>query len=283
MAGACAALLAAGARADAPVPPPLDIDGEIAWARANWPGAFDGLHFHAPLAKLRAWVARGPVLVYFSNEDSACVAATLFPPEPPRGDGAEPGEMTAKFVGRTRVEDGRSVRDVMYATVGFYLSSEADSFTEARGKDGQWRLASSLESGFPPKSYGVLSSVDDRVARWGGKAQVIQPYCSGPVEWLACADGGERPCVRCEEVSPGIGSAGSEYLRSVSDGSRPVTCHDPCPQYPESPSIQRLRVLLARTWLWRAQKQRLASIPSIYKSRADCLREHPQADRSRKR
>jgi hypothetical protein len=54
-AGAFAALVAFGARADEQVPPPLDIDGEIAWARANWPGAFDGLHFHTPIAKLRAW------------------------------------------------------------------------------------------------------------------------------------------------------------------------------------------------------------------------------------
>ena len=40
-AGAFAALVAFGARADEQVAPPLDIDGEIAWARANWPGAFE--------------------------------------------------------------------------------------------------------------------------------------------------------------------------------------------------------------------------------------------------
>ena len=70
---------------------------------------------------------------------------------------------------------------------------------------------------------------------------------------------------------------------SVSHGNRPVTCHDPCPQYPESPSIQRLRALPARVSLWSAQKQPLAAVPSLYKSREDCLRDHPQVVRARKR
>ena len=107
---ACAALLALDAGADAPVPAAPDMQAEIAWARANWPG-FEGLHFHAPLAKLRAWVARGPVPVYLFNDDFACRAATLFPYGAWRGDDAEararqdddasaPRPMTAKIVGR---------------------------------------------------------------------------------------------------------------------------------------------------------------------------------------
>ena len=78
-AGASAALLALDAGADAPAPAAPDIAAEIAWARANWPGRFEGLHFHAPLAKLRAWVARGPVPVYLFTDDFACRAGTLFP------------------------------------------------------------------------------------------------------------------------------------------------------------------------------------------------------------
>jgi hypothetical protein len=50
--------------------------------------------------------------------------------------------MTAKIVGRSRVDDGRTdrptVRDVWYVTVGFELSREDGSSVEAKGKDGRW-------------------------------------------------------------------------------------------------------------------------------------------------
>lgn len=283
IAGACAALLTVGARAEAPVPATPDLDAEIGWARATWPGSFEGVHFHAPIAKLRAWVARGPVPVYLFNDEFACRAATLFPSDPPRGDDAEPGPMVAQIADRSRVEDGRTVREVTYVTVDFELSRENGSATEARGENGLWHLTASRGYSIPPTIYGALSSVDARVARWGGEAQIIRAYCDGPVDWLACAGGGERPCVRCEKVSPMLVSPRSTVRRSVSHGSRPVTCQDPCPQYPESPSIQRLRTLSARASLWSAYKQPLATVPSLYRSREDCLRDHPQADRSRKR
>ncbi len=291
-AGACAALVALDAGASAPAAAAPDIEAEIAWARANWPGTFDGLHFHAPLAKLRAWVARGPVPVYLFNDDFACRAATLFPygalgDDEARArqddDASAPRPMTAKIVGRSRIEDGRTLREVTYVTVDQELSKEDGSAHEARGEDGRWRLTDGGGYGVPPTIYGALSSVDDRVARWDGVTQAIRPYCSGPVEWLACAAGGERPCVRCEKVSAMIVGPGSLAGHSVSHGNRPVTCHDPCPKYLESPSIKRLRTLSARVSLWSAQKQPLAAVPSLYKSREDCLRDHPQVVRARKR
>jgi hypothetical protein len=279
-AGAWAALLAVGASAEPPAPPDLEV--EIAWARANWPGAFDGLRVQAPLAKLRAWVARGPVPVYLFNADFGCRAATLLPHEALRGDDAElsPGPMAAKIVGRSRLEDGRVLREVTYVTVDLELSREDGSAHEARDKDGRWRLADSSGYGLTT-TYGALSSVDDRVARWAGERQVVRPYCSGPVEWLGCAGGGERPCVRCETVSAMSVSPGSLSGHSTSHGNRPVTCHDPCPKYPESPSVARLRALSARVSLWRARKEPLAAVPSIYKLREDCLRDHPRIDRRR--
>ena len=76
---------------------------------------------------------------------------------------------------------------------------------------------------------------------------------------------------------------GSLAGHSLSHGNRPVTCQDPCPKYPESPSIKRLRTLSARVSLWSAQKRPLAAVPSLYKSREDCLRDHPQVVRARKR
>jgi len=282
MAGACAALLAVSARADPPAPAPPDLDAEIAWARATWPENFEGVHFHAPLAKLRSWVARGPVPVYLFNDDFACRAATLLPPED--AGAARPQPMMARIVGRRRIDEGRLLREIEYVTVDFELSGSDDGLAfEARGEDGRWRPDSASGYGLPPKIYGALSSVDDRVARWGGDAQVIRPYCSGPVEWLACPGGGERPCVRCDNVRATIVSARSEFHYSVSHGSRPITCHDPCPKYPENPSVKRLRALSARVSLWSAQKQPLAAVPSLYRSRGECLREHPQVDRSRKR
>ena len=282
-AGACAALLAVGARADAPLPAPPDLDAEIAWARASWPGDFEGLHFHAPLAKLRGWVARGPAPVYIFNDDFACRAATLIQDDTRRGDDAEPRPMTAKIVGRSHVDGGRMLREIRYVTVDFELSSEDGFAIETRGEDGLWRVTESSGYGIPPTIYGALSSVDDRVARWGGQTQVIRPYCSGPVEWLACAAGGERPCVRCEKVRSMIVGPRSLYGHSVSHGSRPVTCNDPCPTYPENPSIKRLRALSARVSLWAAQEAPLAAVPSLYKSREDCLREHPRVHRARPR
>ena len=282
MAGACAALLAFGARAEPPVPAPPDLGAEIAWARATWPGSFEGVHFHAPIAKLRAWVARGPVPVYVFTDEFACRAATLFQDEERRGDAAEQRPMAAKIVGRSRVEGGRTVREIKYVTVDFELSSEDGSATEARGEDGIWHLIASQGYGIQT-IYGALSSADARVARWGGSTQIIRPYCSGPVEWLACAGGGERPCDRCEEVRVMIVGALSLSGHSVSHGSRPVTCRDACPQYPESPSIKRLRLLSAHSALWVAKKGPLSAVPSLYKSREDCLREHPQVHRARTR
>jgi hypothetical protein len=279
-AGACAVLLAVAARADAPARARPDLAAEIAWARATWPDDFEDLHFHTPLAKLRAWVARGPVPVYLFNEDFACRAATLSPSE--QGPMTE-GPMTAKIVGRPFVEDGRTLREVTYVSVDIELAREDGSAHEARDADGRWRLADSSGYGVPPTIYGALSSVDDRAARWGGNRQVIRPYCDGPFEWLACAGGGERPCLRCEQVGVMIVNPLSLGGHHRSHGSRPVTCDDPCPAYPESPSIERLNALSARVSLWRAEKQSLAAVPSLYRSREDCLREHPQVNRSPKR
>jgi hypothetical protein len=192
-AGLFAALATLGARADAPAPAPPDLDAEISWARANWSPDFEGLHFHAPLAELRAWVARGPVPLYLFNDDFACRAATLSP----------------------------------------YRASPGDADAPAR-KD------------------------EDASASRAMTAKIVGP---------------PRVIVSPRSLS------GHSFNR----GSRPVTCHDPCPKYPESASVKRLHALSARVSLWRAQKEPLSAVPNRYKSREDCLREHPQADRARTR
>jgi hypothetical protein len=282
MAGVCAVLLAFGARVEGEQPASPDLDAEIAWARATWPDSFEGVHFHASVAKLRAWVARGPVPVYIFTDEFACRAATLFPSAERLRDDAATRPMTLKIVGRSRAEGGRTVRDIKYVTVDVELSSEDGDATEARDENGQWHLIASQGYGLQT-IYGALSSVDARVARWGGSRQIIRPFCGGPVEWLACAGGGERPCIRCEEVHVMIVAPTGLSGYSVGHGSRPVTCHDACPKYPESPSIERLRALSARTSLWVADEQPRSAVPSLYKSREDCVRDHPQVHRAQTR
>lgn len=279
-AGVFVVLAAVTARAEAPAPASRDLQAEIAWARATWPDDFQGVHFHAPLQKLRAWVAHGPIPVYLFTQDAACRAATLTPHGDPGTGNGGPQPLTARLVGPARIEDGRAIRDVTEVVVDRELSQEDGSAHEARDQDGHWRLVDSSGYGVPPTVYGALSSVDDRVARWGGQRLIIRPVCSGPVEWLACAGGGQRPCVRCETVSVMIVGPLALAGRSISHGDRPVTCHDPCPRYPESPSVARLLALSARADLWRPLNDPPATVPSLYRSRADCLREHPQADRA---
>jgi hypothetical protein len=59
-------------------------------------------------------------------------------------------------------------------------------------------------------------------------------------------------------------------------GGRAISCNDRCPTYPESPDLARIQALSdPNIPLWRPQKVPLAAIPSLYKSRADCVREHP--------
>lgn len=62
-------------------------------------------------------------------------------------------------------------------------------------------------------------------------------------------------------------------------GNRPITCHDRCPDYPKSPDLDRLDRLTARVEIWRPRKAPVARVPSLYKFRDDCLREHPAAAR----
>ena len=172
-------------------------------------------------------------------------------------------------------EEGDRVREVTFIEVGLRLSREDETTTEARGADGRWKPWSSAGYGFEPIVYGALSSVDDRVARWDGDPMELYTYCRGPVEWLACPGGGERPCERCEEVSLRVGAPLSLGGRSRNYGKRPITCHDRCPDYPRSPDIARLHQLEARVQVWRPRKAPIARVPSLYRSREDCLREHP--------
>jgi hypothetical protein len=284
-----AGAIGAGAHAGEPAGQPPDLWSEIAWARATWRDELKGLHFHGPLANLLAWAPRrGSVAVFLYTEDFACRRATLTRAEPPEiaednRDAENHGDvqrgwpaLILKINHRSRIdEEGDRVREVTFIEVGLRLSREDETTTEARGADGRWKPWSSAGYGFEPIVYGALSSVDDRVARWDGDPMELYTYCRGPVEWLACPGGGERPCERCEEVSLRVGAPLSLGGRSRNYGKRPITCHDRCPDYPRSPDIARLHQLEARVQVWRPRKAPIARVPSLYRSREDCLREHP--------
>jgi hypothetical protein len=239
------------------------------------------MHFHSPLAKLLAWgPRRGSNPVYLYTNDFACRRAVLERDEPHDDeDDADRSSrtLTARIYGPTRLEDGRRVRGVTFVSVGDQLSREsAVTYVEAKDEDGHWHEAQSSDMGFDPIVYGALSSVDDRVARFDGAPMAIHPLCGGPVEWLACPSGGEHPCERCEAVSLMVTEPGAMFGHGFDAGKRPITCHDRCPPYPESPDIARLYDLERRVPIWRPRKAPLAVVPSLYKSRDECQRDHPR-------
>lgn len=278
-----ATLLASVVHADEPPRASYDLAGEIAWARAGWPGQLKGLHFHSPLTKLRSWAPRkGSVAAYLFTDDFACLRVELSRDEPEQGDaGDRPPGLSAKIAERAHLRDGHRVREFTVVSIGQELSRE-DGATHLEGLDarGRWQPEESGGIGVPPFVYGALSYADDRVVRFDGVPQVLHAYCGGPTEWLACPTGGERPCERCEEVSLLFSEKNSLWGHHRNYGKRPVTCRDRCPRYPESPNKRRVEELAGRTNLWRARQAPLAKVPSLYKSRDDCRREH-RLDRAR--
>jgi len=278
------AAIGAGARADEPAARPPALAGEIAWARATWPDVFRGVHFGVPVAKLRVWAPeRGEVPAYLSveEEEEHCFPITI---ERERrtedNDGHGPLALTGRVVGPTRVEKGRPVRNVKFIDVGEELSSTPANFTiERQDARGRWRSVGGLAVGMEPNSYGWLSYVDDRVARWDAEPQRLHISCAGPVEWLECADGGGRSCKRCEQFSVYLMPSNTTIVSS-DRSDPPPTCKDPCPpDPPDSADIERLRRLDKRVQLWRPHRNRIADVASLYRSQEDCEHDHPRVVR----
>ena len=122
-------------RAPAPCSRGADIEAEIAWARGEL-----ARNLRRPaLSRAAGEAARlgraDPFLLYLFNDDFACRAATLFPygarvirrRRAEDDDASEPRPMTAKIVGPSGIEDGRTLREVTYVTVDFELSREDGS------------------------------------------------------------------------------------------------------------------------------------------------------------
>ena len=267
--------------ADEPPEAPYDLEAELAWARATWPEDLKGLRFQVPLAKLLSWAPRkGTAIAYLYTNDFACQRLELTRVEPKEPDPDNPPELIGRFNGPERLEDGRPFREVTFIEIGQTLSRERGVIAfERRDEEGNWELGGG-GVGLVPIVYGDLSYVDDRVARFDGEALFIRPYCDGPTQWLSCPGGGEHPCDRCDRVAllvMPVGINGWGY--SDNHGGRAISCHDRCPPHPVSADLARIDALNAHARIWRPQKTPLATVPSLYKSRDDCRREHPPRSR----
>jgi hypothetical protein len=275
--GLFATLLGASVYADEPPKPRFDLASEVAWARATWPGDFEGVLFGSPRAKLLSWVPpASSTTIYLFAPDYGCRRVALSRAAPDERSRETTGQALAgRIVGRPRVEEGRQVRDVEALVVDDLLQRDDDAASvEALEPEGKWRVAQSSGYGVEPTVYGALSYADDRVARFDGEPLALHAYCGGPTDWLSCPTGGERPCERCEQISLLFAEKNSLWGHSRNYGQRAVTCHDRCPAYPESPAKQRVEELAGHASLWRPRKAPLAKVPSLYKSRDDCRREH---------
>jgi hypothetical protein len=187
--------------------------------------------------------------------------------------------LIATIASPTRIEGGRLVRDISAVYIGEEMSQERMTSTvQARDARGRWKFIYGTAIGVMRASFGWLSYADDRVARWDAQPLALDIQC--PVEWLACPASGGRPCPRCERalvVLQHIGAAGDVVgLLQLIDRKPlpPATCQDPC-RSSDSPDIARLRRLDERIRLWRPRRTPLARVSSLYRSRDDCLREHP--------
>jgi len=293
-----AASIGPAAHADAPPPASPDVEAEMAWARATWPDQFKDVRIDTPLARLLAWAPRrGTRTAYLYTIDIACRSVSLQSDEPDVVEGEpEPvTTMTAMLRGRAHVEEGRQVRGLKPLTVGDELTLETGEFPyEEKDARGRWRRKGGPALGIMPEHYGWLSYVDDRVARWDAEPLRLEVTCKGATEWLACSAGGEHPCERCDHFLVYLESAAYGYY-GIAGGTpaavglsnpeigvkRVATCRDRCPSHPDSPEVTRVRQLARRAGgFWRDAKTPLSKVSSLYLSRADCLREHPQRARA---
>ena len=250
-----------------------DLRTELAWARAGWGDDLRGVHFHAPVAKLRAWVPPGRTIqVYVYTPEHACQRVELSRDgETDEGPEGAPAVRRHRLVGKVNFEsrideDGTRLRTFSPLSVGALLSAEDGGSAEARGPDGRWQAHSSW--GFGGETvFGALSSVDGDVARFGGDPVELHARCDGPFDWLPCTSGGERPCDSCQRLH-----VMTVPLHSLFGSShhfdRPVTCQEKCPPPRAPPAQARLDALFGRATPWVPSRRPIAEIPAIYRSRS---------------
>jgi hypothetical protein len=267
--GLLAALFVAPATlaADQRDPKEPNLAAEIAWARARWPDQLLGVQIEALLPRLMEWVLPGQTVTAFVYTPiHACRPVEL----------TRAGEsLEAAIVKRRWIKQGRQRRQIAAGWAYTNLVWAEGTEFDVRAPDGTWQLDWHTGYDLIGTNYGALSSVEDGVARFDGEPQEMKASCADPVEWLACPGGGERPCERCDTISLSVTSPYSRSERIRSDGNRPVTCSDACPRHQENPELSRLNALARRVSLWRPTHRTSSQRAALYRSRDDCLRDHP--------
>jgi hypothetical protein len=253
-----------------------DLKREIAWARATWPRDLKTLRFESPTAKLVAWVPPGAsiqVWAYSPAHDCAPVELRRVSDPGPRTAGGEPLE--GKEIFEQSLRNGAPTRFYQVFWIGDQFTSNGDQLAwEQRDAQGAWQPTGSSGTSSDSEPFGALSHVDATVARFGGTPMALYGRCVGPIRWLACRSGGERPCIGCEKTEIDVVEARDHY----SDGGlfspdRPATCHERCP--PESnPALARLDVLQSRIQVWQPSGESRAETPSLHRTLASCMRTH---------
>jgi hypothetical protein len=266
-----------------------DARAELAWARGEWPDELDKAQLAYRSRRLLSWVPEGKtVKAYIFTEYYDCAPVELSRCER-KGCGYLVGRVFPEEPVR---EDGRVMRLVYTIALDDRISDEHDCVTfERRGKGGRWHEDSNncmCTGHHPPEP--VLSFVDGSKAIYGGEPLVIEGVCAGPKEWLSCTHGGERPCDTCKEVALEVEVDGATPALTVTVGEKAdehrQRCNEPCPETTH-PQIERLRILSKHMRRRMADVTSSGGLPSlwrplqdeppsgVYKSKQDCLREHP--------
>jgi hypothetical protein len=275
-----AAFLLGGAPAPSEAKPGSDPKREIAWARAKWTRDLKGLQFDAPVDKLLNWLLPGTsTSVWAFSPMHRCARLDLIRAgrtQTTAGDDED--ELEGKEILEQRVVQGREVRTYRLFSFGFLFSGNGDELgSEERDRGGTWHPAGSGGTGSRSVPFGALSYVDAEVARFGGTAVVLHPECVGPVRWLKCTGGGERPCVGCEQTDVLVIDANDyEYFSEggLFSPDRPVTCTERCPANPVNPALARLSDLQEHAHVWRQSGKSPAEAPSLHRSFEGCMRAH---------
>jgi hypothetical protein len=252
-----------------------DLKREIAWARATWPRDLAQLRFESPIAKLVAWVPPGDSInVWAYSPAHKCAAIELrrvANPGPHRAAG-EPLE--GKQILEQKVRKGTDYRLYQVFWIGALFTGNGDQLMwEERNAQGDWELTGSSGTSSESEPFGALSYVDSTVARFGGTPVVLHGRCVGPIRWLKCNGGGERPCVGCKQTEIDVETSDNYSEGGLFSPDRPATCHERFP--PDSnPALARLDTLQSRLRIWQPSGSPGAETPSLHRTLASCMRTH---------
>lgn len=259
-----------------------DLGHEIAWARATWPRDLKNLRFGSPTEQLVAWVPPDAAIqVWAFSPTHDCRPIELRRRADPRKSG-EP--LVGKEILETKLKNGTESRLYRIFWIGTQFTGDGDQLGwEERDAQGTWRATGSSGTSSDSEPFGVLSHVDATVARFGGVPLALHGRCVGPIRWLPCRDGGERPCVGCKQTEVDVVEASASYSEGgLFSPDRPATCHERCPSDP-NPALDRLQMLQSRVQVWQSSRATRAETPSLHRTLSDCMRTHHPGDAARPR